>query len=108
MSELTPEEILARIIGDHLLFADVAYKPDPVSAIATAIREAESAAYERGKADEREACAAIADKWGQGKWRVEIKDGRQRFELRHLQQHVNTTGRCIAEDIRQRSEAPND
>lgn len=47
-----------------------------------------------------EACAKVADEWGKGKWQVETK-GRKRFDINDMQAAVNTTGRGIAEDIRE-------
>jgi hypothetical protein len=49
----TPEERARKIVRDVGL-RDPAAAPEMVAAIAQAIREAEAAAYERGRADERE------------------------------------------------------
>jgi hypothetical protein len=48
---------------------------------------------------ERERCAGIADYWSAGKWTVQ-PNGRVRFSAQDLQATCNTTGRGIAEDIR--------
>jgi len=96
----TPEERASRA-NDRSRRYEMNLEP----AIAHEIREAEQAAYERGREDEREACAEIADEWGRGSWQVDPQDGRQRFEIHHLQQHVNSTGRGIAEDIRKRGDS---
>jgi hypothetical protein len=60
-------------------------------------------AIEQAVAVERERCAKIADYWGAGNWKAQ-DGGRSRFSLQDLQATCNTTGRGIAEDIRNLSE----
>lgn len=91
---MTPAETAEELVKSHFEGnpMDTGYR-NAVVAIAEAIESAVKA--------EREECAKLSDYWGKGNWKVQVKN-RSRFSIYDLQFHVNTTGRGISEDIRNR------
>jgi hypothetical protein len=112
MSEKTPGEIACDAFAAHLVATPtggviggcgLSTSWSQYSDLGKAAWEAAAAVIRAGAVEE---CAKVADEWGNGKWKVQPK-GRVRFSVYDMQASVNTSGRGIAEDIRDLKSAPN-